>query len=142
MSALLPIYEVARGSLRAVVISVNLPLRPLWPIPSDPADPLTTTDWARCLTGFLDVVGIERAQVRRFCPSHGPRWVIRPEGHPIPGVILTSRLVTKREMYMARRTLYLPVMIATALTMALFHLLNSSAISRQEERVPLGLTRL
>jgi hypothetical protein len=43
---------------------------------------------------------------------------------------------------MARRTLYLPVMIATALTMALFHLLNSSAISRQEERVPLGLTRL
>jgi pimeloyl-ACP methyl ester carboxylesterase len=30
---------------------------------SDPPDPFTTTDWAQCLAGFLDVVGIERAQV-------------------------------------------------------------------------------
>jgi len=30
---------------------------------SDPPDPFTTTDWAQCLTGFLDVLGIKRAQV-------------------------------------------------------------------------------
>ncbi|HET7270149.1 MAG TPA: alpha/beta hydrolase [Rubrobacter sp.] len=30
---------------------------------SDPPDPFTTTDWAQCLAGFLDVVGTERAQV-------------------------------------------------------------------------------
>jgi pimeloyl-ACP methyl ester carboxylesterase len=30
---------------------------------SDPPDPFTTTDWAQCLAGFLDVLGIERAQV-------------------------------------------------------------------------------
>lgn len=30
---------------------------------SDPPDPFTTTDWAHCLAGFLDVDGIERAQV-------------------------------------------------------------------------------
>ena len=30
---------------------------------SDPPDPFTITDWAVCLAGFLDVVGIERAQV-------------------------------------------------------------------------------
>src|ERR687883_499723 len=30
---------------------------------SDPPDPFTITDWAHCLVGFLDVVGIERAQV-------------------------------------------------------------------------------
>jgi pimeloyl-ACP methyl ester carboxylesterase len=29
---------------------------------SDPPDPFTTTDWAQCLTGFLDVLGIESAQ--------------------------------------------------------------------------------
>jgi pimeloyl-ACP methyl ester carboxylesterase len=30
---------------------------------SDPPDPFTITDWAQCLTQFLDVVGIERAQI-------------------------------------------------------------------------------
>jgi pimeloyl-ACP methyl ester carboxylesterase len=30
---------------------------------SDPPDPFTITDWAQCLAGFLDVLGIERAQV-------------------------------------------------------------------------------
>jgi pimeloyl-ACP methyl ester carboxylesterase len=30
---------------------------------SDPPDTFTTTDWANCLAGFLDVVGIEGAQV-------------------------------------------------------------------------------
>jgi pimeloyl-ACP methyl ester carboxylesterase len=30
---------------------------------SDPPDPFTTADWARCLAGFLDLLGIERAQV-------------------------------------------------------------------------------
>jgi pimeloyl-ACP methyl ester carboxylesterase len=30
---------------------------------SDPPDPFTTTDWAHCLAQFLDLVGIERAQV-------------------------------------------------------------------------------
>jgi pimeloyl-ACP methyl ester carboxylesterase len=30
---------------------------------SDPPDPFTTADWARCLVGFLDVLGIERAQL-------------------------------------------------------------------------------
>jgi pimeloyl-ACP methyl ester carboxylesterase len=30
---------------------------------SDPPDPFTTTDWAHCLAGFFDVLGIERAQV-------------------------------------------------------------------------------
>jgi pimeloyl-ACP methyl ester carboxylesterase len=30
---------------------------------ADPLDTFTTTDWARCLAGFLDLVGIERAQV-------------------------------------------------------------------------------
>jgi pimeloyl-ACP methyl ester carboxylesterase len=35
---------------------------------SDPPDPFTTADWARCLVGFLDVLGIERAQLL------GPSW--------------------------------------------------------------------
>jgi pimeloyl-ACP methyl ester carboxylesterase len=30
---------------------------------SDPPDPFTITDWARCLAEFLDLLGIERAQV-------------------------------------------------------------------------------
>jgi pimeloyl-ACP methyl ester carboxylesterase len=30
---------------------------------SDPPDPFTITDWAQCLAEFLDVVGIERAQI-------------------------------------------------------------------------------
>jgi pimeloyl-ACP methyl ester carboxylesterase len=30
---------------------------------SEPPDPFTITDWARCLAAFLDTVGIERAQV-------------------------------------------------------------------------------
>jgi pimeloyl-ACP methyl ester carboxylesterase len=30
---------------------------------SDPPDSFSITDWAQCLAGFLDVVGIERAQV-------------------------------------------------------------------------------
>jgi pimeloyl-ACP methyl ester carboxylesterase len=30
---------------------------------SDPPNPFTITDWAQCLAGFLDLVGIERAQV-------------------------------------------------------------------------------
>jgi pimeloyl-ACP methyl ester carboxylesterase len=30
---------------------------------SDPPDPFTITNWAQCLAGFLDVVGIERAQI-------------------------------------------------------------------------------
>lgn len=30
---------------------------------SDPPDPFTITDWARCLAQFLDLIGIERAQV-------------------------------------------------------------------------------
>ena len=30
---------------------------------SDPPDPFTITDWAQCLAGFLDTVGIEHAQV-------------------------------------------------------------------------------
>jgi pimeloyl-ACP methyl ester carboxylesterase len=30
---------------------------------SDPPDPFTITDWAHCLAQFLDVIGIERAQV-------------------------------------------------------------------------------
>ena len=30
---------------------------------SDPPDPFTITDWARCLAQFLDVLGIERAHV-------------------------------------------------------------------------------
>lgn len=30
---------------------------------SDPPDSFTITDWAQCLAGFLDVVGIERTQV-------------------------------------------------------------------------------
>jgi pimeloyl-ACP methyl ester carboxylesterase len=30
---------------------------------SDPPDPFTITDWAQCLAGFLDLVGIERAHV-------------------------------------------------------------------------------
>ncbi len=33
---------------------------------SDPPDPFTTTDWAHCLAQFLDLVGIERAQVLRL----------------------------------------------------------------------------
>ena len=30
---------------------------------SDPPDPFTSTDWAQCLGAFLDLVGIERAQI-------------------------------------------------------------------------------
>jgi pimeloyl-ACP methyl ester carboxylesterase len=30
---------------------------------SDPPDPFTITDWGRCLAGFLDALGIERAHV-------------------------------------------------------------------------------
>src|SRR6266568_9414642 len=30
---------------------------------SDPSDRFTITDWARCLDGFLDVVGVESAHI-------------------------------------------------------------------------------
>jgi hypothetical protein len=46
--------------------------------------------------------------------SHEPRWVIRPIGHPVLGLILTSpRDEEEGESLMVRRTLHLPALLGT-----------------------------